>query len=192
MTIKELNALGFKKTGENVLVSRNACIHGAENIELGSNVRIDDFCFLSGKIKIGDYVHLAAGVYLYGSLAGIEFEDFTTAAPRTVIHAETDDYSGEYLTNPMPPQEYTNNIRKKVLIKKHSIIGSSCVILPGVTLETGTAIGALSLVLKSTSPWTINYGVPCKEQNPRSANLLQYEDAITASEKKEGRIDSLQ
>ena len=49
MTREELDAVGFSKVGRNVYISRNVCIHGAENMELGSHVRVDDFCFLSGK-----------------------------------------------------------------------------------------------------------------------------------------------
>jgi len=172
MTREELDAIGFKSIGNDALISKNACIHGAGNIELGNHVRIDDFCFLSGRIKLGNYVHLTAGVYLYGSLAGIEFEDYTTAAPRTTIHADTDDYSGVAMTNPLVPAQYTNVKHAPVLVREHTIIGSGCVILPGVTLETGTAIGAMSLVAESTEPWTINCGIPCKVLKQRSKDLL--------------------
>jgi galactoside O-acetyltransferase len=172
MTIAELDAVGFCSIGSNVLISRHTCIHGAENMRLGSNVRIDDFCFLSGKLTFGSHVHIAAGVYLYGSLAGIEFEDYTTTAPRVTIHADSDDYSGAFMTNPTVSKEYTNVRHAPVLIQQHSIIGSGCIILPGVTLGEGSAVGAMSLVLDDTNPWTINHGVPCRESKARSRELL--------------------
>ena len=43
MSREELEKVGFKSIGENVLISRNATIYGAGNISIGSNVRIDDF-----------------------------------------------------------------------------------------------------------------------------------------------------
>lgn len=52
----ELKNLGLKSYGENVLISKKCSIYGAENIEIGNNVRIDDFCILSGEIKIGNCV----------------------------------------------------------------------------------------------------------------------------------------
>ena len=58
-TKEELNEMGFKSIGENVLISDKASIYGVKNIEVGSNVRIDDFCIISageGGIKIGNYV----------------------------------------------------------------------------------------------------------------------------------------
>lgn len=33
---------------------------------IGSNVRIDDFCILSGRLEFGSYVHIAAYSALYG------------------------------------------------------------------------------------------------------------------------------
>ena len=47
---EELKSLELKEYGENVLISRKCSIYGAENIRLGSHVRIDDFCVLSGKV----------------------------------------------------------------------------------------------------------------------------------------------
>jgi serine acetyltransferase len=45
---EKLMEIGFKSIGENVLLSSKASIYGPENIEIGNNVRIDDFCILSG------------------------------------------------------------------------------------------------------------------------------------------------
>lgn len=66
-TREELLAIGFASVGENVLVSRKTSIYGAENMNIGNNVRIDDFCFLSGKITLGNYIHIATATLLYGS-----------------------------------------------------------------------------------------------------------------------------
>ena len=59
----------FKSVGKNVLISRNSTIIGAENIEIGNNVRIDDYCSImaGGKeasLTIGSYVHIGAYCYL--------------------------------------------------------------------------------------------------------------------------------
>ena len=61
---EELQSMGFKELGANVLVSRKASIYGAEKISLGNNVRVDDFSILSGRIEIGNHVHIAAYVAL--------------------------------------------------------------------------------------------------------------------------------
>ncbi|MDR2409353.1 MAG: acyltransferase, partial [Bacteroidales bacterium] len=47
---EELKDIGFKSVGDNVLISRKASFYSVSNISIGSNVRIDDFCILSGNI----------------------------------------------------------------------------------------------------------------------------------------------
>ena len=44
--------------------------------------------------------------------------------------------------------------------------------MPGVTIATGTSIGANSLVLKSTNPWEICAGSPVKKIKERKKELL--------------------
>ena len=76
-TEEELTTLGLKSFGENVLISKKTSIYGASNISIGNNVRIDDFCILSGEIDFGNHIHISAGVYLYGGNIGIEIQDFS-------------------------------------------------------------------------------------------------------------------
>jgi len=57
------------------------------------------------------------------------------------------------------------------------IIGTCSVILPGVTIEEGTSVGAMSMVVKSTLPWSVYFGVPAKKIKDRSRDLLDLERA---------------
>ncbi len=72
----ELSKLGFKSYGSNCRISKNSTIYSAEKIILGNNVRIDDFCVLSGKITIGNYVHLAVGASYLQEMRGLNFVIF--------------------------------------------------------------------------------------------------------------------
>ena len=167
-TFDELDKLGLASIGSNVLISRKISIYGAEKINIGSNVRIDDFCILTGNITIGDYVHVAAYVALYGGDKGIVIHDFAGISSKTNVYSVTDDYSGEVMTNPMIPDKYKKVISKKVIIERHVIIGSGCVVLPGVVLEEGAAFGSMSLINRSSEPWSINVGIPFKKIRDRS------------------------
>ncbi len=171
----ELKNFGFRSVGHNVFISRSAKIHAAEKIEIGHDVRIDDFCFLSGYIKLGSYIHISTGCLLYGSTEGITIGDFGCLAPRIVIHADSDDYSGNSLTNPMVDVDFKNLTFAPVTLCRHVIIGTGTVVLPGVVMGEGCSIGALSLVKSSLKPWTINAGIPCREIGKRSKNLLELE-----------------
>lgn len=175
----ELNQLGLKDCGRNVLISRKTSIYGAENIKVGNNVRIDDFCILSGNIVIGDFVHIAAYTALYGGDKGIIIDDYAGLSSRISVYSQNDDYSGETMTNPMIPNEYRNVTSEKVIISKHAIIGSGCIILPGVTLKEGSAFAALSLINRDANQWSVNAGIPFKEIKKRSRNLLDLEKKFT-------------
>lgn len=172
---EELNALGLYSYGKKVLISRKASIYGSENIQIGDNVRIDDFCVLSGNISIGNNVHIAAYSALYGGVSGIQIEDFANISSRVCIYAVSDDYSGLSMTNPTIPDKYKNIINKRVFIGKHVIIGTGSTILPGVYLAEGTAVGAMSLCNKTTIPWKIYAGIPAKIIKERNTQLLNYE-----------------
>lgn len=169
---EEIRQLGIKCVGKNVLISKKTSIYGAEEIEIGNNVRIDDFCILSGRIVIGNYVHIAAYTGLFGGQEGIYIEDYAGISSKSMVYASSDDYSGEVMTNPTIKDKYKKVIQEKVVVGKNAIIGSGCVILPGVVVGEGAAIGSMSLINKNIEPWTMNKGIPCKKYKDRSKRLL--------------------
>lgn len=179
-SLEELRDLGFKSFGENVKVSRKASIYGAGNISLGCNVRIDDFCCLiggEGGIEIGSYVHIAFFCIILGN-GGVVIRDFAGLSSRAAIYSATDDYSGEYLTNPTIPSEYLGISRGKVILNKHVIIGTNSTILPSVNIGEGCSVGAHSMVNKDLGPWGIYVGVPVKRIKDRKTDLLKLEKEL--------------
>ncbi len=172
---EELSRLGLKSCGKDVRLSRKASLYGIGNISIGNHVRIDDFCILSGNINIGNYVHVNPYTGIYAGKAGAVLEDFVNLSSRITIYAVSDDYSGDYMTSPLLPEEVTNIRQAQVHIGKHVIIGTGSVVLPGVDIGEGCAIGAMSLVKKSCPAWGVYAGVPCKYLKERSRNLLKFE-----------------
>lgn len=181
-TQEQLKNIGFKFVGNNVKISDKASIYGADQMEVGDNSRIDDFCVLSGKIKIGRNVHIAPFCLVAGGEKGIVFEDFSGLAYHVQVFTQSDDYSGRTMTNPTVPKQYKNEMKKEVMIGKHSIIGAGSIIMPGVTLAEGTSIGALSLVRKSTEAWSIYLGNPAKKIMNRKTDLMELEKQYLESE----------
>ena len=169
----ELKDLGFKKIGNNVKISDKASIYNHDQIEIGDNSRVDDFCIISGKIKIGRNVHITPTCLIAGGEKGVILEDFTTLAYGVQIFTQSDDYSGTTMTNSTIPKEFKNEYMKEVIIKQFSIIGAGSIVMPGVVLEEGTSIGAMSLVLKSTEAWGIYIGNPCKKLKDRKRDLIK-------------------
>ena len=167
--------MGFKKVGQGVQISRNACFYGKKKISIGNHVRIDDFCLLSGNILIGSYVHISPYTSLVAGSECIQVCDFVSISSKCSIFSKSDDFSGMAMTNPMVPEKYRNVYEGKVILNKHSIIGAGCVVLPDVILGTGGAIGAMSLVNKNVEPWTVCAGIPCKKIRDREQKIKELE-----------------
>jgi len=174
-TTDELNELGFKALGKNIKISTRAAIYRPEEMEVGDNVRIDDFCIVSGKIKFGRNVHLAQFSNVSGGASGVVFDDFSGLAYGCHVFTGSDDYSGKTLTNATVPFEYKGHSEASIYLGRHVIIGTNSVIFPGVSLAEGTAVGALSMITKNTLPWSIYFGAPAKKIKDRKKDLLTLE-----------------
>lgn len=185
---EELKSIGIKfsdKFGgglETVKISRKASIYGAQNITISDYVRIDDFCILSGNINIGHNVHIAAYASLFAGETGIDVQDYVGISSRCALYAESDDYSGIALTNPTIPDKYKHIISGKIVLEKHSLIGTGCTVLPGVTIGEGTSVGSMSLISKSLDAWGVYVGIPCRRIKDRYKKILElqkeYEESL--------------
>lgn len=177
-TEHELKEAGFKKIGHNVKIAKTSTIIGLENISIGNNVRIDGYCSIiaagQGWLTIGSFIHIG-GYCLLIAGDGISMQDFSGLSQGVRIYSRTDDYSGQYLTNPTVPEKYTGISRGVVTLGKHAIIGSGSIILPKVTVGEGSSVGALSLVNRSLEPWYIYVGCPAKKLKERSKRILELE-----------------
>ncbi len=172
----ELEQLGFRSLGRNVRISNKAALYDAGQITIGDHSRIDDFCIISGNVTIGAYCHVTPMCLIAGGKPGVHIADFCTLAYGVKIFSQSDDYSGESMTNSLIPKKYKNEIFSEVSIEKHTIVGAGSIIMPGVLLQEGTAVGAMTLVTRSTEPWGIYTGVPARRRRDRSRNLLQLTD----------------
>ena len=176
--IDELEKMGFQSIGKNVYISRKVSLYSIGNINIGSNVRIDDFCILSGKITLGNNVHIAAGTYIYGGDVGITLDDYSCLSSRCAVYAISDDYSGEFMSNPMIPDRYRNVKKSSFYIGGHALIGTACKILPGVRIGNGASMGAMSLVNHDLEEFTINVGIPCRKLKDRSRRILELQENL--------------
>ena len=163
-TPDEIKELGFASIGNNVLLSRYARIYGAQSISIGNNVRIDDFVILSGKIEIGNFVHIGAFSSITGGKAGVRIGDFCGMSSQSKIFATTDDFLNGYLVGPCVPMEMRNVIEKPVLLTKHCHIGSHSLVLPGSIFELGACLGPMSLNMgRKFKEWSYYLGNPAKK-----------------------------
>jgi galactoside O-acetyltransferase len=179
MSEDELTALGLAALGDDVKIDRSARIYGAAGLELGDHARIDAFSVIScgaGGIAIGRYVHVGA----FGFLAGagrIELRDFAGLSGRVSIYSSNEDYSGASLTNPTVPDELRNVEDAPVVVGRHAIVGAGSVVLPGVEIGEGAAVGSLSLVRADVAPFSIVVGTG-RVVGQRRRDLLELERLV--------------
>ena len=160
-----LNASDFMRIGNEVKIWPHAKLVNTNNISIGHRSIIDDFClFIAAgeSIQIGAFVHIAAFCSITGR-GGAVMENFSGIAAGCRLITSDEDYSrGTCLTNPSIPEEYRIVSSAGIHINKHAIIGTNTVILPGVCIGEGCAVGANSLVTKDLEPWSICIGSPAK------------------------------
>jgi galactoside O-acetyltransferase len=172
--------LELAQVGQDVIIWSQAKIVSPEVITIGDSVIIDDFVFIMGgkNTQIGSFVHIASFTSITGS-GELVMEDFTGLSGGVRVYTGNEDYSGGCLTNPSVPEPYRLPTRSFVNIKKHAIIGANTVILPGVIIGEGAAIGANSLVTKDCEPWKIYFGSPAKAIRTRpKERIIELEDQL--------------
>lgn len=125
----------LKKCEIPVEFPRTMIIRNPQNIEIGSGCTFSNYVILDGhdRISIGDNCMLANKV--------------------TVATATHD-----YTVDPMN----SRLINKPVIIKNNVWIGIGATILPGVTIEEGAVVGAMSLVTRDVPARAIVMGIPAK------------------------------
>jgi galactoside O-acetyltransferase len=180
LSVSELAAIGFKKIGTNVKISRLAQFYNPENIIIGNHVRIDAFSILSSGNKpfiLENYIHIASGVYIWGNI-GFHMKSFSNISAGSKIYTQSDSYCGNYFIGPSVPIKYRKVYGSPLILEKHVIIGAGSILLPGIKLGEGVAIGSHSLVTKDCKPWSIYAGSPAKWMKERSNTLLKWEKEL--------------
>jgi acetyltransferase-like isoleucine patch superfamily enzyme len=189
-TEDELSRVAFRRLGRNVKIKRNAGLFFTENISIGDDTRIDDHTIIVASresVSIGKNCHISAHCYVSGS-DGFALDDFCTLSPGVLIFTSSDDYSGKKMTNVTLPKQFTGGPAGPVQLGRHVIVGAGTVILPGVEIGVGSAVGAQSLVLRSLEPWGIYAGSPVRRLRDRSRDLLELEREFLLLDEKERSV----
>ncbi|WP_286030659.1 acyltransferase [Helicobacter pullorum] len=160
LTQNELESLGFKSLGKNVKISTKASLYNPELMVLGNNCRIDDFCVVSGNVRMGDNVTMAPFCLVAGGSkledlenGGIIIENNVVFAYGVKVFSRSDDYL--QIVN-------KETFIKSVKISRDCIIGTNSVIFPGSYLGEFCSIGAMSFVKGECKKYGVYVGIPAK------------------------------
>jgi len=167
----------LKKIGKNVIIGKTVRIRYPELVQIGDNVIIDDFTYISTSLKLHDYTHISSGSKIIGGRKSfVEMHPFSTLAPNVILSAGSDDYL-DGIATPLVPIEFKGNVLiGEIILNKHCIIGANSVVLPNVIFNTGACLGALSLANKDLDEWCLYAGIPArflKKRNEKNIKLLE-------------------
>lgn len=163
----------LKKCGKNVIIGKTVRIRYPELVELGDNVIIDDFTYISTALTVRRNVHIASGCKIIGGpSAHVFFDSFSTLAPNVVLAAGSDDYVGGIAT-PMVPIEFKGSVEiGEITFGKHCIVGANSTVLPNVHFGEGASLGAQSLAKKDLEEWSLYAGSPARKIKQRSKEKI--------------------
>lgn len=138
-----------------------ALFFGREHVRLGRSVRIDAYAVLSASaagVTLGAWSHMGVGTQIFAASGRVAIGRAVGISSRVSIFTGSDDYTGGHLCTPTLPDPYRNIQRGDVTIEEGAVIGCGSVILPGVTIGRGAAVGALSIIKHDVAPFTIVCG----------------------------------
>ncbi|EMZ39324.1 hypothetical protein C826_01300 [Helicobacter bilis WiWa] len=160
LTQHELLSLDFKSLGKNVLISSKASLYDTHLMILDDNVRIDDFCVISGNVYLGKSVSIAPFCLIAGGSksedlqkGGVIIGDHSVFAYGVRAFSRSDNY---VTTN--KDEVYID----RVVIGHHCICGTNSVIYAGSRLGDYVSVGALSFVKGVCEDYSVYVGTPAK------------------------------
>ena len=179
----------FRTSGKGTIFGRSLSLQHSWKISLGKKCVLDEYCKLSAQgndesaIVLGDEVLLGRGTVLGTRDGKIEIDDYCNIGASCRMGTTTHIKIGKHvlmaancyiggaqhkfdrLDVPIMRQGYDS--RGGVVIEDDVWLGTDVKILDGVTVGTGSVIGAGSIVTKSIPPYSIAVGAPAKVRGSR-------------------------
>ena len=166
------------------IVSPNSRIRHPEHFTIGQASILDDFCYVSTKLAMGDFVHVASGCSIAGGKEHLcSIGDFSSLSSGVKVWCSSDDFARDVVTI-IPagfPDVKEHVIAGDVHFGAMTAVGSNSVIMPENTIPEGTVIGALSFVPPGFTfePWTVYAGIPLRPVKARDREaVLRQCDAL--------------
>lgn len=134
--------------------------HGYRKVKLGKDVLIGNYVrFQANPINIGEHSRIGHNNYLYGD---IHIGRFFMSGPNVSIMAGNHGMEVNGV-----PMVFQNSKSKGIRIGDDVWLGCNSTILDGVNIANGSIIGAGSVVLQDTEPYSIYAGNPAKKIRDR-------------------------
>jgi acetyltransferase-like isoleucine patch superfamily enzyme len=159
------------------IISPNTRIRSPQHVDIGAYSIVDDFCYISTRVRIGLCSHVASGC----SIAGGEehmftLGDFSSLSSGVKVWCASNDFVND-LVCIVPAgcgDVGARPIAGDVSMADYTGAGANSVIMPHTHVPEGTVIGALSLVPAGAvlEPWSVYAGVPVRRIRARNRDAV--------------------
>jgi acetyltransferase-like isoleucine patch superfamily enzyme len=169
----------------NAIVSPHTRIRHPQHFEIGAYSIVDDFCYLSTRVRIGVCSHVASGCSIAGGAAHqFSLGDFCSLSSGVKIWCASNDFANDLVCIvPEGADIGAHPIEGDVTMGNYTGVGANAVVLPGNDVPEGTVIGALSFVPArfAFEPWSVYAGIPVRRIGARNkASVLEQADRLRA------------
>jgi acetyltransferase-like isoleucine patch superfamily enzyme len=159
------------------IVSPHVRIRHPQHFEIGDYSIVDDFCYISTRVRIGLCSHVASGCSIAGGPAHqFTLGDFCSLSSGVKIWCATNDFANDIVC--IVPAEFSDVmpplIEGDVTLGDYTAVGTNSVVMPGNNVPEGTVIGALSFVPPrfDFKSWAVYAGVPIRRIGRRNRQAV--------------------
>lgn len=153
------------KLGNGVFIGRNVEID-CKKLHVDSDAQINSQTMIYGNdCQIGRGSFIGSNVFI-DATQKVNIEQRVVVANQA--HIYTSDTSFAWIREGYPRKELS------VTIKEGAWIGPQAVIIPGITIAPKTTVAGLSLIMKSTKPYSINMGIPAHQVGNQKEKITQH------------------
>lgn len=166
------------------IISKNIRVRNEKTFVVGDYSVIDDYCYFSAKIEIGQHCHIANNCSIAG---GQDYQfslgDCSSISSGVKIWCQSNEYINDLVVLNVNKADLGDDpIKGDVTIGKMCAVGSNTVIMPNNSIPDGTVIGALSFVPPNFKfkSWSVYAGIPIKFVKKRNKERIikQYNKLI--------------
>jgi len=168
------------------IVSPQTRIRHPQHFSIGAYSIVDDFCYISTRVRIGLCSHVASGCSIAG---GVDHQftlgDFCSLSSGVKVWCTSNDFVNDLVC--IVPAEAgdigVHPIAGDVSMADYTGVGANSVVMPGNDIPQGTVIGALSFVPAGFSfePWSVYAGTPVRRIGSRNrAGVLAQAERLRA------------
>lgn len=163
------------KIDNTAIVNKYCTIRYLDYLVVGAYSIIDNYCYFSTKVELGDFCHIGPNcTFGGGNKYTIFIGDHTGISSGVRIYTCSDDFVNDLIG--IYPKIDRNYIKGNVRFMGINGVGANTVIMPNNDIPEGVAIGAMSFVPTNFKfePWSVYFGVPIKKLCSRNKkNVLR-------------------